>query len=144
MKLRWLGIAIIVLWLAQVAFLWPLPSQLAAEMVARTPEMKSVIGDYEQTLWLGWLSRLLLIAFGVTSGVAILRQNPKWPARYLAMAVAYVAVFQPWQWIPLLMHGLWRRPELFFNTIFFPIFIATVAVYAAYRHGAMRKGSNAV
>ena len=139
MKVRHLGIAIVVAWLGQLAFLWPLPPQIVEQMIDRTPEVKAVIGDYEQTLWLGWFARLGLVLLGVASGIAAFRDSAKWPAVYLTCAAAYVLVFQPWQWVPLLLSGLWKRPEFFFNTIFFPIFVIGVAVYAAIHIGMTRR-----
>ncbi len=143
MRIRaWLAIALIIGWALQTLNLWPLPSDVAAKMLATTtPDNASVVAAYETNLWIGWVVRAFLIPLGIVSGVLALRNHAKWPIAAIVVAIATLILFRAWQWwapiyAPLfgsfaLDRAAWlaRQPFLLFNTLIFPIILVASAIY---------------
>jgi hypothetical protein len=155
-KQRWIAVFVIGTWLFQIANLWPLPPQTAAEMVTSLGTgMSEAIAEMETKLWLGWTIRLLLIPIGVLAGLLLYRQSQKWAGLYLGSAVAYLVYFRVWQWLPFHVKPLdsvaraldrvsWivGQPELLFNTLLFPLFLVAVGTYASFE--LTRKRAHAI
>lgn len=143
-KHRWVALIVIGAWLAQIAYLLPLPSQTAAEMTASLgTEVSEAIAEMEASMWLGWALRLLLIPIGVFAGLLLYRQNPRWAGVYLGSALVYLVFFRAWQWLPFhaqplesLPRTLGRvslmvgNPGLLFTTLLFPLFLVAVGSFA--------------
>ncbi|APV48325.1 hypothetical protein BWI17_00675 [Betaproteobacteria bacterium GR16-43] len=141
MNTRHLALAIILAWITQAYFLFPLPSDVVAKMAAGSPEMPaSVVASYEQNLWLGWFTRVALILFGVVAGILALRGSNKWPIVFLASAAAYLLAAQPWQWLPSLGSWALQKPGLLYTSVVFPLFLIIVGAYALVKFSRRRNG----
>src|SRR5262245_12868134 len=134
MKTReWLAWSVVAVWVVQLLNLWPLPSEVAAQMATGArAEALAAVAQYESNLWFGWAIRAGAIPLGVASGILLLKGHRSWAAVLLVVSAACLALFQPWQWwqslyAPLLgdsgaqrVSWLLGQPRLIFNTVVFP------------------------
>jgi hypothetical protein len=134
---RWLAWALIAAWAVQVTMLWPLPQAIANSWDLPP----SLATETEQRLWLGWIIRAVLAAFGLCAGLLLLKQSRRWAIFFIASAAVYVAFYSQWfsfhahaldSWSSFLsrLAWMWTHPGLFFMTLLFPAFLVLVSPFA--------------
>ena len=155
---KWLAVAVIAVWVGQTVNLWPLPSDVFAQMAASADAAEAqAMAPYESTLWLSWTIRLLATPPGVASGILLLTNHRKWASILLVTTLAFLLFLRPWHWLflytPLLAsvdravgRGSWLlgQPLLIFNTVVFPGILLIAAGYAAFELLRRRRDTHAI
>lgn len=103
----WLGLIILISWLSQVVYLFPLPSTapiqtLENEAQRTQKDLNAVpeeikpdkIGEYaeqaEEEIWDLWALRLVLILFGIVASILAFRRSAFWRTAIILTSLCYL------------------------------------------------------
>ena len=156
---KWFAVALIVGWIGQLHYLWPLPPATVETMAAGLPqESRHLAADLEPSLWLSWIVRAVVIPLGIASAALAFRDNRRWPMAICVVSLAYLVLTRAWVWLPIFYapffttvdramdRGAWllRQPFLLSDTLVFPALLLGSIVYAGITAARRRKLKHAI
>jgi hypothetical protein len=155
MQMRWwLAVAVIAVWSDQAVYLWPLPSDVAAQSaIANDPKAAEALAWWESQLWLAWAIRIVAIPVGVASGILLLKNHRHWPVALFIASLGFFLLFRAWQWlyvfVPLLKSAegaswLLERPQTIVNSVVFPAVLLIAAIYSGLEMVRRRREAHAI
>jgi hypothetical protein len=159
MQIRWwLAVAVIAVWLDQAVYLWPLPSEVAAQSdIANDPKAAEALAWWESQLWQSWAMRIVAIPAGVASAMLLLRGHRSWPVVLLVTSLGFFLLFRAWQWLHLFLplfrnvegavgRGSWllERPQIILNSLVFPAVLLVAAVHSGLEIARRRREAHAI
>jgi hypothetical protein len=157
-KRWWLALAVIAVWLDQAVYLWPLPSDVAAQSaIANDPKAAEALAWWESQLWLSWAMRIVAIPVGVASGILLLKNHRHWPVVLLVTSLGLFLLFRAWQWLYLFMplvksvegavergSFLLERPQIIVNSLVFPAVLLVAGIYSGLEMARRRREAHAI
>ena len=156
---KWFAVALIVGWIGQTHYLWPLPPDTVEAVAAGLPqESRHLAADLEPSLWLSWALRALVIPLGIAGAALTISDHRKWPVAVFVVSLAYLVLTRAWVWLPIFYapffttaeraayRGAWllQQPFLLFDTLLFPGLLVISIVYAAFTAVKRRRMRHAI